>query len=732
MKRVIFTYIGLLCLCFTNIYGQSDNSIERFALYVASNQGGEGREQLRYAGSDAMQMANTMTEIGGVSSANTLVLIDPDRNQIQNALETVGAAVEAAATKAKRTEFLFYYSGHSDEISLLLGDETYDYSSLKAAINLVPSDVHVVMLDSCFSGNFIRAKGGQRQLPFLFDDSSVVQGHAYLSSSSEKESSQESDSIQGSFFTHSLISGLRGAADTSGDKKVSLNELYHYAFNDTLARTGESTIGPQHPSYNITLVGSGDLILTDISIAEAVLQLPSEAQGTYFIRTLNGKLVSEINKIEGTKMALALPAAEYNVTVVGATSTSQAIINLQKGQNYVLYNAGLQKITRTSGVARGNTVTEPEQTTSDIFDISTEGWNPMTISFSSGLTFLGEANENTLISINAFTGRDKNIMGIQANGFVGTISESLLGIQASGFVGTVGDSVRGLQASGFVSTTKNNFFGLQSSGFVGTIGGDFLGMQTSGFVSTAKNGRGLQSAGFVCVAKDFDGAQFSGFANIAHDVKGFQASGFLNIAHSISGVQLGVVNIAKDNTGASIGLLNFITNGIMSPAVYADNSNYYVQYQGGTNAFYTTFLVGTNRNWDFDYTIHGFGIGARLGKRFLSLDLEILSKFVLSKDLISEIDAMNIEFTQNEKENEIQCEKIAKALSTHLFPSARASLNFSIFKHFSIFVSASADLCVKGSNDKAFSYWEQETPKTWTWDDQEYSLYPSYSIGIKF
>ena len=165
MKRVIFTYIGLLCLCFTNIYGQSDNSIERFALYVASNQGGEGREQLRYAGSDSMQMANTMTEIGGVSSANTLVLIDPDRNQIQNALETVGAAVEAAATKAKRTEFLFYYSGHSDEISLLLGDETYDYSSLKAAINLVPSDVHVVMLDSCFSGNFIRAKGGQRQLP---------------------------------------------------------------------------------------------------------------------------------------------------------------------------------------------------------------------------------------------------------------------------------------------------------------------------------------------------------------------------------------------------------------------------------------------------------------------------------------------------------------------------------------------------------------------------------------
>ena len=79
-------------------------------------------------------------------------------------------------------------------------------------------------MDSCYSGNFIRTKGGQHRKPFLIDDSSVVTGHAYLSSSSDKESSQESDEIESSYFTNAMITGLRGAADASGDNKVTLND----------------------------------------------------------------------------------------------------------------------------------------------------------------------------------------------------------------------------------------------------------------------------------------------------------------------------------------------------------------------------------------------------------------------------------------------------------------------------------------------------------------------------
>ena len=45
------------------------------------------------------------------------------------------------------------------------------------------------------------------------------------------EAAQESDRICASYFTHYLVSGFRGAADLSGDGKVTLNEAYQFAFN---------------------------------------------------------------------------------------------------------------------------------------------------------------------------------------------------------------------------------------------------------------------------------------------------------------------------------------------------------------------------------------------------------------------------------------------------------------------------------------------------------------------
>ena len=67
--------------------------------------------------------------------------------------------------------------------------------------------------------------------------------HAYLTSSSEDEASQESDQIGSSFFTHYLVSGLRGAADASDDDLVTLEEVYRYAREETLTRTA-STFAP--------------------------------------------------------------------------------------------------------------------------------------------------------------------------------------------------------------------------------------------------------------------------------------------------------------------------------------------------------------------------------------------------------------------------------------------------------------------------------------------------------
>ena len=361
-------FFVIICVFSINLFATENSesvAVERFALYVAANNGGKEREVLRYAASDAEKLKNTMQEIGGIDNKNSVILTEPNQVEVEKALQEFAKKVNLAKQTSRRTEFIFYYSGHSDENALLLGEESFGYSQLKSAINSVPSDIHVVMLDSCFSGNFIRAKGGTRQKSFLVDESSIVSGHAYLSSSSESEASQESDLIQSSFFTHALITGLRGAADSSGDNKVSLNELYYYAFNETLSQTEQSTIGTQHPSFDITLVGSGDLVLSDISTAESILVLNSDLQGKIYIRNEDsGILVSEIKKSVGNSIPLALPSGNYKVTMIQENQTLEANAKLKSGRSVSLVAKKFKKVDTTDTRTRGGTFIPKEQPSS--------------------------------------------------------------------------------------------------------------------------------------------------------------------------------------------------------------------------------------------------------------------------------------------------------------------------------------------------------------------------------
>lgn len=356
-KIKLFLCLFLVLIISSIVFASENNeslSVERYALYVAANNGGAERDILKYAASDAKKLMEAMQEIGGINQDNSVILVEPKITDVENALQSFANTINQKKSNARRTEFIFYYSGHSDENALLLGEESYGYSQLKADINSVPSDIHVVMLDSCFSGNFIRAKGGSRQKSFLVDDSSVVSGHAYLSSSSESEASQESDLIQSSYFTHALITGLRGAADSSGDNKVSLNELYYYAFNETLSQTEQSTIGTQHPSFDITLVGSGDLILSDISTAESILALDSDLLGTVYIRNeKTGQLISEVKKSSANVIPLALEAGTYNITLIQSEQTLGASVKLKAGKSVYLSAKKFKKIDTKDGRARG-------------------------------------------------------------------------------------------------------------------------------------------------------------------------------------------------------------------------------------------------------------------------------------------------------------------------------------------------------------------------------------------
>ena len=244
---------------------QGDNArINRYVIAVSANYGGEGRPVLRYAESDAKSFAKVLGEMGGVQPGNVVLVKEPGVASLQKQLDGLDNKITSGKNSAGRNEVLFYYSGHADEKGLRLGKEVYAWKELRKRIDAMSADVKIAVIDACGSGAITRLKGGVAVPAFMVDQSSDMKGYAFITSSTQDESSQESDKLKGSFFTHSLVSGLRGAGDLSGDGKVTLSEAYQFAFNETLQKTEKTMGGAQHPSRDMNLAGTGDVVMTDL------------------------------------------------------------------------------------------------------------------------------------------------------------------------------------------------------------------------------------------------------------------------------------------------------------------------------------------------------------------------------------------------------------------------------------------------------------------------------------
>ena len=180
------------------------------------------------------------------------------------------------------------------------------------------------------------SREGKFVLLFLNDTLSKLKGYVVLTSSSPKEAAQESDRIRGSYFTHYLVSGLRGAADFTSDNRVTLNHAYQYAYHQTLARTESTLAGPQHPSYNIQLTGSGELVVTDTRQASARLLLPKPLTGHFFIRDTKNKIVAEVDKLMNKEMAVGLEPGFYSIILIKDRKVAKAEVKIAENHTIVL------------------------------------------------------------------------------------------------------------------------------------------------------------------------------------------------------------------------------------------------------------------------------------------------------------------------------------------------------------------------------------------------------------
>jgi hypothetical protein len=561
----------------------------RFALIVSSNDGGITRSRLRYANQDARSFAAALQNLAGVSQSDMSQMADANRQKVLDKLKSIATTVQTA--RPERSQFIFYYSGHSDEEGLLLGNERISYAELKKLVAAVPVQTRIFILDSCSSGALTLSKGGTRQQPFLTGSTSQSEGYAIITSSSIDEFSQESDRLKGSFFTHFLLSGMRGAADANKDHLVTLSEVYQYAFQETLQNTARTKFGAQHPNYDFQLKGRGDVILTDLRVLSSKMVFGPGLDGDFYIKSQKGSIAAELTKKPGTRELLALEAGFYEVIRHAGERYSRALLELTENQTTHVDALPFSSVPSEAVRARGN-LDIPEIYDSSIlyFSLWPSSYDPQS----------GRLRRYTNLHLSPLVGYIPRLFG--------------LGI---GLAGHLSDEADGLVLSlGFAHNT-----------------GSFYGIQAALAMSSTDTLRGLQISG-INSAQAVKGGQI-GLINDSERLSGLQI-GMLNVARNIEGFQMGLINIADTIEGFSLAPILYVRDGLLRSEIWTDSLGFlYLDIRSGTHYYYSGFHIGMNaKNRSAGLS---FGLRLPLGADALCVDYGL---FIDNRKEVIENDSM--------------------------------------------------------------------------------------------
>jgi hypothetical protein len=581
-------------------------TFERYAMIVGMDDGGAKRVVLKYAASDASRFSDIMENYGAISKTNRRTLLNPTIKEIDESFNTLKGRIQATGGD-HRSQFIFYYSGHSNQQGLLIGEQLYPYEKLRQTLNGLQAKVVVAILDSCNSGTFTRLKGGTRSKPFMMQTAGEpLEGQAILASSSADEAAQESDLIQGSFFTHHLIAGMRGAADSQKDKLITLNEAYNYAFNETLAHTETTHAGPQHPSYKIQLSGSGDFVLTDLRKTSSNIQLAKGVDGHLSIRDKSGNLMLEAKKQDENTLDLALEPGEYVITLKVERRVGKTTVNLKDKESKVVSSDQFTFEAPLFVSVRG---TDGTDSLPELEDYSKYEYQPVHFALLPNMVF-NKKEKNKVYANFGFHllgGELAVLKGAQIAGIVNIVETDMRGVSIAGIGNITNGSAKGVQLAGLGNYMRKDSRGARVTGWINYSEQSFKGFSVAGWSNVSMSyHRGFQLAGLLNYTQNenrgasiagignysgggFKGFQVGGIGNVVlgdargfrvagignyaqgqsgffeiagvgnwneGDSKGVQIAGILNRTRDKKGLQVGLINISGDNTGAQIGLVN--------------------------------------------------------------------------------------------------------------------------------------------------------------------------------
>jgi hypothetical protein len=222
--------------------------------------------RLKYAVNDAMAFCNHLVEYNQVPKENVVLLLDEEAN-LTRLRSALGVYLKNKASKEDMV--IIYFAGHGAterESTSPDGDGLEKYmlpydvdpkelyatampmEEISRLFSRIRSDRLVFIVDTCYSG----ASGGRTisvadiragiSDGFL-DRITGGKGKIILTASGANEVSAESDELQHGIFTHFLIKGLQGQADSDGDGLITVDEVYTYVSKQVPQATNQE----QHP-----------------------------------------------------------------------------------------------------------------------------------------------------------------------------------------------------------------------------------------------------------------------------------------------------------------------------------------------------------------------------------------------------------------------------------------------------------------------------------------------------
>jgi hypothetical protein len=339
----------LLCL---SLCGPAHAEGRRFLLAVGSNEGDPAEPHLHYAVHDAERFTEALREVGGVQAADAVLLRSPDAPALAAELQALGVRLRREAGAGD--QLMIYVSSHADEGNLHLRGSHYAVRDLMAFLRDAPVGVAFLIIDSCRSGSAVQVKGIRPVSGATVEISAPeVTGRVIIGSSGSDEYAQESEILQGSFFTHHFVSALRGAGDASGDGRVTLQEAYDYAFARTVESTFATPAGVQHPTFRMDLRGRGDLVLSEPGEGRGRLVFPSSEPGEYLVLSAaGGDVTGQLVKASGPAM-FAVEPGRYRIQLRQSGVVREAEITVPDHGQAVVSDERWTTVRASPSVAKG-------------------------------------------------------------------------------------------------------------------------------------------------------------------------------------------------------------------------------------------------------------------------------------------------------------------------------------------------------------------------------------------